>query len=191
MGVDLDSSSRAFKFSPVYSNLFIQHAVYPTGGNQDAQFSIALNGSTITWSACVGSSVIFNIFDPKTLKPLLNSTGLIILDQYAIQCVVTILSIVLNPLPAEKMQWISLTNLYPMDIMSWYERFMILVILIGHLQYGQVIPLCTGHNNSLYHRLKDQGLAIDSFNHPRTFIFIFKKNDAANYQPVSFYQKDL
>ena len=27
-----------------------------------------------------------------------------------------------------------------------------------------------GHNNSLYHRLKDQGTQIDSFNYPRTLL---------------------
>jgi hypothetical protein len=48
-----------------------------------------------------------------------------------------------------------------------------------------------GHNNSLYHRFKSQGLMIDSFIFPRTFIFIYKKNDAAQYAPVSVFSKGL
>jgi hypothetical protein len=48
-----------------------------------------------------------------------------------------------------------------------------------------------GHNNSLYHRLRAQGTQIDSFTYPRTFIFIFKKNDSAHYQPVSIFSKGL
>jgi hypothetical protein len=43
--------------------------------------------------------------------------------------------------------------------------------------------LTNGSNNSLYHFLKNQGLPIDSFNAPRTFGFIFKKNDSTNFSP--------
>jgi hypothetical protein len=48
-----------------------------------------------------------------------------------------------------------------------------------------------GHDNSLYHRLKDQGVAIDSFTFPRTFIFVFKKNDSTHFSPVSTLSKGL
>jgi hypothetical protein len=48
-----------------------------------------------------------------------------------------------------------------------------------------------GHNNSLYHRFKNQGLLIDSFIFPRTFIFIYKKNDSAHYSPVSVFSRGL
>ena len=43
-----------------------------------------------------------------------------------------------------------------------------------------------GSGNSLYHTFKNQGFAdLDSFNRPRTWIFIYKKNSASGLQPVS------
>lgn len=45
--------------------------------------------------------------------------------------------------------------------------------------------LLYGSGNSLYHVLKNQGFAIlDSFNRPRTWIFIYKKNGQNSFQPV-------
>jgi len=190
-GVYLDSSSRAFKFSPVYSNLFIQHSVYPTSGNQDAQFSIALNGSTFTWSACVGSSIIFNIFDPKTLKPVPNST------------------FPYNSGPAcdsmrrYNFEYSTQSAAGRKNAMDFLDKFVSdgyyvvarKIYDLGNADWAPTVwagdTALYGHNNSLYHRLKDQGLAIDSFNYPRTFIFIFKKNDSTHYQPVSILSKGL
>ncbi len=42
-----------------------------------------------------------------------------------------------------------------------------------------------GAGNSMYERLKAQGWAtIDSFNRPRAFIFMYQKNNAANFTPI-------
>ncbi|MEP6847099.1 MAG: C25 family cysteine peptidase, partial [Panacibacter sp.] len=190
-GVNLDSSSRAFKFSPVYSNLFIQHSIYPTSGNQDAQFSIALSGSTITWSACVGSSVIFNIFDPKTLKPVLNST----LPYNA--------GYICDSMRRYNFEYSTQSAAGRKNAMDFLDKYVsdgYYVIVrkvydLGNTDWAPTVwasdTALYGHNNSLYHSLKDQGLAIDSFTYPRTFIFIFKKNDSAHYEPVSFLSKGL
>ena len=41
-----------------------------------------------------------------------------------------------------------------------------------------------GSGNSLYHVFKNQGIAdVDSFNRPRTFIFIYKKNGQGSLAP--------
>jgi hypothetical protein len=45
--------------------------------------------------------------------------------------------------------------------------------------------LIHGSGNSIYHILKNQGFAIlDSFNRPRTWIFIYKKNGQNSFQPL-------
>ncbi|HVX27638.1 MAG TPA: hypothetical protein VHB70_14905, partial [Parafilimonas sp.] len=43
--------------------------------SQDADFRVQINDQTITASACLGSSVIFNLFDPVTLKPYYNQAN--------------------------------------------------------------------------------------------------------------------
>jgi len=190
-GVDLDSSSRDFKFSPTNSNLFIQHSIYPTSGNQDAQFSIALSGSTITWSACIGSSVIFNIFDPTTLKPILNAT----LPYSA--------AYICDPMRRYNFEYSTQSATGRKNAMDFLDKYVsdgYYVVVrkvydLGNTDWAPTVwagdTALYGHNNSLYHRLKDQGLAIDSFTYPRTFIFMFKKNDAAHYTPVSYLSKGL
>ncbi|CAN5730149.1 hypothetical protein BH10BAC2_BH10BAC2_15920 [soil metagenome] len=190
-GMDLDSSSRDYKFSPTNSNLFIQHSIYPTSGNQDAQFSIALSGSTITWSACIGSSVIFNVFDPTTLKPILNST----LPYNA--------AYICDSMRRYNFEYSTQSATGRKNAMDFLDKYIsdgYYVVLrkvydLGNTDWAPTVwagdTALYGRNNSLYHRLKEYGLAIDSFTYPRTFIFIFKKNDAANFTPVSYLSKGL
>lgn len=189
--VGIDSSTRAFNFSKAQDNVYIQHAVYPTSGTGNAQFSISVNGSIATWSACVGSSIIFNIFDPNTFKPIRDSTlpynaGFICdsMRQYNF----------------EYSTQSAATRKNAMDFLDKYVPDGYYVVArkiydLGNADWAPTVwakdTVLYGHNNSLYHRLKDQGVAIDSFTYPRTFIFVFKKNDSAHYQPVSVLSKGL
>ena len=194
-GVTPDSTLRAFDFSKAYSNLFIVNSIYGASGDQDAQFSISQNGSIITWSACVGYSIIFNVFDPKTLKPILDTTlpfnaGWICdsMRRYNYEYGTTD--------PASRKN--------AMDFLDHYVQngYYVVARKIYDSYYGWLEndwaptvwaadTALYGHNNSLYHRFKDQGLAIDSFIYPRTFIFVFKKNDSANFKPVSIFSQGL
>lgn len=194
-GITPDSASRGFNFSKAYSNLFIVNSIYGASGDQDAQFSIAQNGSIITWSACVGYSIIFNVFDPKTLKPILDTTlpfnaGAICdsMRRYNYEYGTTDAASRKNA----------------MDFLDYYVQngYYVVARKIYDNYYGWLEDdwaptvwaadtALYGHNNSLYHRFKDQGLAIDSFTYPRTFIFVFKKNDSANFKPVSVFSEGL
>lgn len=192
-GIVADTSVRDFKFSPAYSNLFIQHSIYPTSGTQDAQFSVSLNGSFVAWSACVGSSIMFNVFDPNTLKPVLDSTkpynagsttckGL--MSRYNFEYSTQSASTRKNAMDF-------LDNFVP----NGYYVVARKVYDMGNVDWAPTVwakdTTLYGHNNSLYHRLKAQGVAIDSFIYPRTFAFIFKKNDSAHFEPVSVLSKGL
>jgi hypothetical protein len=189
-GISADSTSRSFKFSPTKNNLFVQQAVYPYSGIQDADFSIAENGVLITQSACVGYSIIFNIFDPLTLKPVLDVTrpynaGFI--------CDST------RKYNFEYSTLYSSTRKNAMDFLDNFvpDGYYVVVRKIyanGESDWSPGWAADTalyGHNNSLYHRLKAQGLAIDSFISPRTFILVFKKNDSANFKPVSVFSQGI
>jgi len=190
-GVTLDSATRAFNFGQVYNNLFIQHSIYPTSGNEDNHFSVAVNGTAITWSACVGSSIIFNIFDPLTFEPLLNTSS-----PYGA-------GPVCDPMRRYNFEYSTQSASTRKNAMDFLDNFVpngyyVVARKIydqGNTDWAPTVwasdTAFYGHNNSLYHRLKDQGTQIDSFIYPRTFIFIFKKNDSAHYEPVSVLSKGL
>lgn len=185
--VSMDSTSRTFNFGKEFNNLYIVQSVYPTSGNEDAQFSIALNGTIVTWSACVGHSIMFNVFDPKTLKPVLDSTR-----PYGAgptDCKDT-----MSRYNFEYSTQDTASRKHAMDFLDNFVQNGYYVVArkiydLGDADWAPTVwakdTVRYGHNNSLYHRLKDQGTLIDSFISPRTFIFVFKKNDSANYKPVS------
>ena len=190
-GVTLDSSTRAFQFGQAYNNLFIQHSIYPTSGDEDNHFSVAVNGTMISWSACVGSSIIFNIFNPLTFEPVLNTS----LPYGA--------GAVCDPMRRYNFEYSTQSSSTRKNAMDFLDNFVpdgyyVVARKIYDLGNADWAPsvwtrdtALYGHNNSLYHRLKDQGTQIDSFIYPRTFIFIFKKNDSAHYQPVSVFSQGL
>ena len=189
--VTTDSAARKFNFGSTINNLFILHSIYPTSGNEDNHFSVALNGRIITWSACVGSSIIFNIFEPKTFKPILNSSNP---NGAANPC---------DTMRRYNFEFSTKTaaaRKNAMDFMDNYIQNGYYVVArkiydMGNNDWAPTIwaadTVLYGKNNSLYHRLKDQGINVDSFTYPRTFVGIFKKNDSANYKPVTVYSKGL
>lgn len=70
----IDSFSRRWMYGNVTSTLGMFNAVFSSVFNTASYFQVNINGNTITSSACLGSSVIFNLFDPVTLKPYYNQT---------------------------------------------------------------------------------------------------------------------
>jgi len=184
----LDSSSRSYMYDKKVNNLFMLHSIYPTSGTEDQQFSIQVNGSGIIASACLGASVIVNVFDTLTFKPWKNET---------------------NPFGAEPT--CETTRQYNFEyyyinsdgrdsamkfINSIPDGLYVAVRLIydGDEVFADEWMNDTtinGSGISLYHTLKAQGLPIDSFNSPRTFGFIFKKNDAAHFTPQYAFSQGL
>jgi hypothetical protein len=186
-----DSASRVYNFGNTINNIFVLHSIWPTSGNEDNHFSVALNGKIITWSACVGSSIIFNVFDPKTFKPILNTT-----NPYSAA----------NPCDSmrrynfEYSTQSTAARKNAMDFMDNYVQngYYVVVRKIydqGNSDWAPTVwakdTATYGSGNSLYHRLKAQGTQIDSFTFPRTFSFVYKKNDSAAYKPVSVFSKGI
>ncbi|MFP5040637.1 C25 family cysteine peptidase [Parasediminibacterium sp. JCM 36343] len=181
----LDSFSRKWTYLPDSNNIIIRQAIYPTSGTEGSDFATVVNGLIGPEGACVGKSLIFNIFDPVTLKPFYNQP---------------------NPSPVQA----GATGLFmgsafycgntgteynfefPMtdttgrraarDFMDWIPQG---YIVSARLNYDDGIPFVDTWKsdaayygtNTLYSHLKAVGLAdVDSFNRPRTFVFIYKKN---------------
>ncbi|THU32936.1 hypothetical protein FAM09_26160 [Niastella caeni] len=69
----LDSASQTWKFGVNYGNIFVKNCIYQTlVCATDGDFTVTVNGIDNIRSACVGRSVIFNVFDSVTLEPWKN-----------------------------------------------------------------------------------------------------------------------
>lgn len=182
-------SSRKFSYTTSPLNLFVKQAVYPNSGTEDADFSVAINGSFVSESACVGSSVIFNVFDSVTFKAFANTTNP---NGAAPVCADT---------RAINFEFGITDSVSRDSAVSFLDNFVhdgdyVLVrnIFNGELDYAPQWAADTalyGHNNSLYHRLKDQGVDIDSYTYGRSFILLYKKNRASSFTPVSVYSQGI
>ena len=192
----LDSASRQWYFGTRSNEVIARTGVFPTAANHADHISITINGITSIASVCGISNVIFNVFNPVTLTPWFNANpgdpakygsdpvcGISrrwnfqynILDTNKRRKIVEFLDLIpdghyvvmrntsgTNPA----------SNTYASDWM-------------GDTSY-------LGTNNSMYHRLLQQGFVnIDSFNTPRGFIFIYKKNRANEFSPKSTFSQGI
>jgi hypothetical protein len=189
-GLKFDTASRLLQFAPMPASVFAKQAVYPYT-DQDNDLSVSVNGSFIGLSACIGHSVLFNVLDPKTFKVWANAT-------HPFGAAGGCKNLTQNNFEFSTQSSSARKN--AMDFLDSYvpNGFYVVVRKIYDLGDADWAPTVWakdtalyGHNNSLYHRFKDQGLSIDSFIFPRTFIFIYKKNDSGNYTPVSVFSKGV
>jgi len=187
--LSLDSSTRKYSYKDKLHNLFITHSVYPTSGTEDIHFSISVDGASIIQSACVGYSVIFNVFDSLTFQPWKNTTNPFGAAE------------VCNPTRQYNFEYQYLTAKTRKNAMDFLDA-----IPNGSYVTARLIladPYNTfaadwakdtaiyGKGNSLYHRLKQYGFAaIDSFSYPRTWAFVFRKGDTA-FTPTYALSKGL
>ena len=191
IGISEDTATRSWKAGPGQANIFVKQAVYPTSGTEDYDFSVAVNGTTLGVSACVGSSIIFHVFDPNTMKAVPNTT-----NPYgaAAPCA---------DLRLNNFEFSTQTAAARKNAMDFLDNFVAngyFVVVrkiydIGNADWAPTVwakdTSIYGSGNSLYHRLKAQGLMIDSFTYPRTFIMVYKKNDSAKFSPVSVFSKGI
>jgi len=188
----IDSTERAWKYRQAATNFFIKNRVYRPGANMgDDEFSIAINGLSNIYSACVGASVIFNVFDPVTLKPYYNqqptpgivpsgtaggymgSAGLCTNGRafnFEFQYTDTVnrrkMRDFLDALPNGVLITARTINATP-DTPPYVD-----VWKTDVAKYGA--------GNTLYDRLKSAGFAdIDSFTFLRSWIFVYKKNSSS------------
>ncbi|HEX8331389.1 MAG TPA: T9SS type A sorting domain-containing protein, partial [Segetibacter sp.] len=176
-GLSFDSTKRKYSFLKKAHNLFITNSIYPTSGTEDNHFSISVDGSTSIQSACLGSSIIVNVFDSLTFEPWKNTTNPFGAAptckptrqynfEYSYRSADTRKNAVefLNTVPNGSFVAVRLVLDAPHNVFAadWAQDSAV---------YGTSF--------SLYHRLKSSGFTdIDSFNRPRTWAFVFKKGDA-------------
>jgi hypothetical protein len=189
--MSLDASGN-WAYGTRENHLFIRNGIYPYSGSTDNDFSVDVNGSVPIASACVGASLIFNVFDSVTFKPWKNVDGsgnnLYLSGSGAANC-------------AGKRNWnfefsymTKESRKYAMNFMDSIPNGSFVVVrnipsydssVNKYIDTWQSDTAYFGSYNSLYHRLLAAGFTqIDSFYKPRSFIFVYKKGNH-EYVPKS------
>ena len=208
--INLDSTSRIWNFTNDTGLLHITHSIFPTSGSEPSDFQVKLNDIRVTANACLGHSIIFNLFDAKTLKPYYNQSVPSTNPQgsnygyfmgSAASCDVA------NPTyGVEKnfefgyMDTASRRKIR--DFLDWIPTGIIVTARLildqpvnanPYVDVWKTDAAIYGTGNTMYDRLKAAGFdAIDSFtsNNPRTWAMVYQKNVPA-FTPVYKLTKGL
>ncbi len=188
--ISIDSSSRAWKYKPVINNLFIRHSIYPTGGTDNSNFTITVNGVILNGGGCNYNEIGINVYDPRTFKPMQNvfSGGTGLYGSAAATCgglrTQNFLYLVgdtgwrrkamnfLENVVPDGAYVVIRSNTYPYEGVNTYAK-----VWRGDTAYW-------GSGVSLYHTLKNQGFtSIDNYDTTRCFVFVYKKNSLSTFTP--------
>jgi hypothetical protein len=192
----IDSASRNWKFSSDANTITIVNSVFQVSGDEDSHFSISINGILKTESACIGHSIIFNVFDPVTLQPLYNQAQPSVTQSGSSGGF-------MNSAPYCRpkrefnfeFSYLDTTGRRQMrDFLDWIPSgYYVTARLIFDPPFADN-PFVDkwkndtqvyGAGNTLYDRLKSAGFSdLDSYTYPRIWAFIYRKNNTS-YQPVS------
>jgi hypothetical protein len=182
-GISLDSFSRNWSFPLVKHNIFAKNAIYPTGGSSDGDFSVSIDGEPIMQSACVGSSLIFNILDAKSFKPWRNvdesGKNLFLYGSGSANCAST------RKFNFEFSYRTPTSRKLMMDFMDSIPNGSFVVVRsidatapFAFAGAWQADTALFGKNNSLYHKLKSAGfIEVDSINQRRAWILVYQKGN--------------
>ena len=179
VNIKLDTTRR-WTFSKVVNVIEATSGVFPTAASAASQFKVMVNGSDLTISVCGISKIIFNVLDPVSLKPWVNSMTEPKFGSEAVCGIDRINNFQYDILNPDKRK-------AAMDFLdSVPDNFIVVARNISgtdpasntYAAQWQADTTAFGSGNSLYHRLRSQGFAlIDSFYRPRVFIFIYQKNN--------------
>lgn len=195
--MSMDSATRRWKYGMTATNINIINSVFAVSGFYNNDFSIAVNGTTNIYSACLGHSVIFNVFDPVTMKPYFNQPQPGIVRSSVPLGKFMGSDTVCSPGREYNFEFSYMNaegRRKMRDFMDWIPAGAVVTArLILDAPFDQTPLIDTwkadealhGTGNTLYHRLKAAGFAeLDSFTRPRTWAFAYKKNDPS-FTPVS------
>lgn len=175
------NANRRWDYDQYNSYVKIKNGVFPTAASDAQDFEVDIDGSNNIQSVCGISNIIINVFTPFGMVPWLNNypgTPLYGSDN------------VCGPTRKWNFQFNILTQAKRKAAMDFLDMvpngYYVTIrntsgVAVASNTYAadwQNDTLVYGHNNSLYHRMRDAGFVeIDSFNRPRAFNFIYKKND--------------
>ncbi len=189
-------SNRIWQFGTHLNNLYITQTMYPTGGTLDANFGVSVNGNEYITSACVGHSLVFNVFNPVTFIPWKNvdasGNNLFLYGSGSANC---------QPSRNWNFEFSYMTAASRKLIMNFMNAIPNgYYVVVRSFDYNipnsyaatwEADTALYGSNQSLYHYLKQAGfLSIDAIDTPRDWALIYKKNDLS-FIPESKYSQGI
>ena len=176
------SSANSWDFHKSQVAVKLKNGVFPTAANLAQDWEVVVDGAVTVQSICtVNGMVFFTVFNPIDFKPVLNvlsGPGRFGSDPV---CGVT-RRYSFNYTTLTQAKRIAAVNFLDQIPNGYYVVAMNLANSVPanntFAADWQADTLAMGSGNSLYHRLKNAGfLEIDSFNRPRAFNFMYKKQD--------------
>ncbi len=184
------SANREWKFNESQVAVKMKNGVFPTAASQATDFMVEIDGSSYIRSVCGVSAIIFNVFSPFDMAPWVNTfpgTG-----QYGSDNVC-------GPTRQWNFQYNILNQSKRIAAVNFLDQipdgyYVTVRNTSGTAPTSNTYAndwkndtLVMGSGNSLFHRLKNAGfLELDSFNRPRAFNFIYKKQDNAFIPSYNF-----
>ena len=191
----LDSLTRQFKYNKVKHDITIRAGVFPTAFWQADQYNVTVDDNSHNSSVCGVSGIVFNVYNPNNLVPWVNSNPLQ-KSRYGSDTVcgpTRVWNFQYNILDANK----RLNAAKFLD--SIPDGSLVIVRNISgtdsasntYANQWMADEASFGTGNTIYHKLKAQGFsAIDSFNRPRAFIFVYQKNNTS-FTPITVFSEGV
>lgn len=194
----IDSSSRTWKYGSRTNNIHVRNCIYQAPVClEDRDFTVSVNSVEEIYSACVGNSVLFNVFDSVTLKPWVNvdenGNNLYRFGSGDARC---------KPGRKYNFEFSYMTpagRKLAMDFMDSIPNGS--YVVVRSIFYSTPQSYATtwikdttlfGTNNSLYHKLLGVGFVeIDSINQPRTWALVYKKGAGSTFIPQYRFGKNF
>lgn len=175
-------STRSWKFVKKENYIMASMGVFPTAATLSSEMQVNINGTTMTGGTCSFNDIIFTVINPISLQQWLNTPGT---GRFGSLPVCDMIR------KAGNFEFSGINTVAGrkrvMDFMdSIPDHYYVVSRWAGTNDPSQYVYAAQweadtsiyGSGISMYHKLREQGFfRIDSFNRPRTFIFIYKKND--------------
>jgi len=183
--VRMDSSITKWRFSTKTNSLVVRNGVFPTAASQALELSIQYNGILDIASVCGISGIIFNVFDPITFKPWLNTfvggpskfgSDPVCGNDRAYNFQYNILDPVKRKAAMDFLRSVPSGHYVVVRNISGTG-----VATNTYANDWKADTVSLGAGNSLYHALAEQGALADSFYRPRSFIFVYRKDRIAEF----------
>jgi len=174
-------SDRLWHYGTHTGNIYVNQAMYPTSGTGDADFSVIVNGQAGIASACVGQSLIYNVFDSATFQPWKNvdalGNNLFRFGSGSANC---------KPNRNFNFEFSYMTPASRKLMMDFMDSIpvgdYVVVRSIDYAYNNSFVPTWQadttlyGSQRSLYHYLRAAGFTqLDSINQPRDWVLVYKK----------------
>lgn len=186
------ASHKNWTYSQKENNIYVSHGIYTSSGTEETHFSITTNGEMKMRSACIGRSIIFNLYDSLTFEPIKNTP--VKAFGSADSCA---------PYREYNFEFYYYSHSNRKIIMDFLASIPKGTFVAARLnadrpydsllvKYWKADTAIYGSGNSLYHSLLKNGFYdIDSLTRTRTFFFMFQKGDSSVFKPYSKFSEGL